>query len=164
MTAYNLPANAGDIRDMGSIPGSGNPLEEGMATHSSILAWRVPMDRGVWQAMVHTSQRVGHDWSDLAHMYPIPQGCRKDWINNVPKALCTWLTYIKCFIDVHFLPSFLLSHISEEAPLPGRITWGLFVRNDTQQPGPSVRKDGCIGDVHLFRTGHHVCFSSFGML
>ena len=28
-------------------------LEEGMATHSSILAWRIPMDRGVWQATVH---------------------------------------------------------------------------------------------------------------
>ena len=30
-----------------------DPLEEGMATHSSILAWRIPMDRGAWQASVH---------------------------------------------------------------------------------------------------------------
>ena len=30
-----------------------DPLEEGMATHSSILAWRIPMDRGTWQATVH---------------------------------------------------------------------------------------------------------------
>jgi len=30
-----------------------NPLEEGMTTHSSILAWRIPMDRGAWQAIVH---------------------------------------------------------------------------------------------------------------
>ena len=28
-------------------------LEEGMATHSSILAWRIPMDRGAWQAAAH---------------------------------------------------------------------------------------------------------------
>ena len=28
-------------------------LEEGMATHSSILVWRIPMDRGVWRAAVH---------------------------------------------------------------------------------------------------------------
>ena len=34
----NLPANTGDIRDAGLIPGSGRSLEEGMATHSSILA------------------------------------------------------------------------------------------------------------------------------
>ena len=30
-----------------------DPLEEEMAIHSSILAWRIPMDRGVWQATVH---------------------------------------------------------------------------------------------------------------
>ena len=30
-----------------------DPLEEGMATHSSILAWRISMDRGAWQATVH---------------------------------------------------------------------------------------------------------------
>ena len=30
-----------------------DPLEEGLATHSSILAWRIPMDRGAWQAIVH---------------------------------------------------------------------------------------------------------------
>ena len=30
-----------------------DPLEEGMATQSSILAWRIPMDRGAWQAIAH---------------------------------------------------------------------------------------------------------------
>ena len=30
-----------------------DPLEEGMATHSSILAWRIPVDRGAWWATVH---------------------------------------------------------------------------------------------------------------
>ena len=30
-----------------------DPPEEGMATHSSILAWSIPMDRGAWQATVH---------------------------------------------------------------------------------------------------------------
>ena len=30
-----------------------DPLEKGMATHSSILAWRIPMDRGAWWATVH---------------------------------------------------------------------------------------------------------------
>ena len=29
-----------------------DPLEKGMATHSSFLAWRIPMDRGAWQATV----------------------------------------------------------------------------------------------------------------
>ena len=35
---------------LGSIPGLGIFLEEGMATHSSIIAWRIPMNRGAWQA------------------------------------------------------------------------------------------------------------------
>ena len=30
-----------------------DPLEKGMATHSSILAWRIPVDRGAWWATVH---------------------------------------------------------------------------------------------------------------
>ena len=30
-----------------------DPLEEGMATHSAISAWRIPMDRGAWQTTVH---------------------------------------------------------------------------------------------------------------
>ena len=36
-------------------------LEEGMTTQSSILAWRIPMDRGAWRATVLGSQRVRHD-------------------------------------------------------------------------------------------------------
>ena len=38
----NPPASAGDIRHTGSILSLEDPLEEGMATHSSILAWRIP--------------------------------------------------------------------------------------------------------------------------
>ena len=37
-----------------------DPLEEGIATHSSILAWRIPMDRGAWQAIVHGVARIAH--------------------------------------------------------------------------------------------------------
>ena len=37
-----------------------DPLEEGMATRSSILAWRIPKDRGVWRATVHGVQGVKH--------------------------------------------------------------------------------------------------------
>ena len=38
-----------------------DPLEEGMATHSIILTWRIPMDRETWRAMSMGSQRVRHD-------------------------------------------------------------------------------------------------------
>ena len=62
----NLHANAGDIREMGLTPGREDPLEQGTAPHSSILAWRIPWteEPGGLQSM--GSQRVRHDWSDLA--------------------------------------------------------------------------------------------------
>ena len=56
-----MPANAGDIR--GSIPGWENPLEEGMATHSSILAWKIPRREEPGGLQPMGSQRVRHDWA-----------------------------------------------------------------------------------------------------
>ena len=41
-----------------------DPLEEDMATHSSILAWRMPMDRGTWRATVHG---VAESWTRLSN-------------------------------------------------------------------------------------------------
>ena len=43
----NLPAKAGDIKDVGFIPGSGRSLEEGMATDPSILTWRIHGQRSL---------------------------------------------------------------------------------------------------------------------
>ena len=40
-----------------------DPLEEGMAVHSSVLAWRIPMDRGAWWAAVHG---VAESWTQLS--------------------------------------------------------------------------------------------------
>ena len=42
-----------------------DPLEEGMATHSSILAWRIPWTEQPGGLQSMGSQRVGHNWSDL---------------------------------------------------------------------------------------------------
>ena len=41
-----------------------DPLEEGMATHSNILAWRIPMDREAWRATVHG---VTKSWTRLSN-------------------------------------------------------------------------------------------------
>ena len=57
----NLPVNAGDIRDVGSILGLGRSLEEGMVTHSSILVWRIPWREKPGRPQSWGSQRVGHD-------------------------------------------------------------------------------------------------------
>ena len=59
----NPPANAGDIRDAGLIPELGRlgSLEEGMATHSSTLAWRIPWTEEPGGLQSTGSPRVGHD-------------------------------------------------------------------------------------------------------
>ena len=50
LAVKNPPASAGDL---GLNLGQEDPLEEGMATYSSILAWRIPPDRGAWWATGH---------------------------------------------------------------------------------------------------------------
>ena len=61
----NLPANAGDIRQMQvRSPGWEDPLEKGMATHSSILAWRIP-----WTGSLVGYSPQGCEQSDLAETH-----------------------------------------------------------------------------------------------
>ena len=47
--------------------GGEDSQEEGKATHSSILAWRIPMDRGGWRATVHGVAKSQTQLSDQAH-------------------------------------------------------------------------------------------------
>ena len=55
------PAHAGDTRDMGSIPGQEDPLQEEMATLLSILAWKIPWTEEPGGLQSAVSQRIGHD-------------------------------------------------------------------------------------------------------
>ena len=61
LVVKNMSFNSGDQRDAGSIPGSGNPLQEGKAAHSSILAWRIPWTEETGGPQSIGSQRVRHD-------------------------------------------------------------------------------------------------------
>ena len=45
-----------------------DPLEKGMATHSSVLAWRIPWTEGPGGLQSTGSQRVSHDLIDSAHI------------------------------------------------------------------------------------------------
>ena len=67
LVVKNLPVNAGNV---GSIPGSGRPLEEGMETHSSILTWRIPWTERSLNPTKVRAVAVGHDWSYLACTRP----------------------------------------------------------------------------------------------
>ena len=57
----NCPANAGNPRDTGSIPGSGRSPGEEMATHSTIVAWKIPWTEEPGRLQYMGLQRVGHD-------------------------------------------------------------------------------------------------------
>ena len=59
MVLKNPPANAGDLKDVAQSLGQENPLEEGMATRSSILAWRI------WQRSLEGCSPWSHKKSDM---------------------------------------------------------------------------------------------------
>ena len=59
--AKNPSVNAGDIRDVGSVPGRVDPLEEEMAAHSSILAWKIPCTEEPGRLPSMDPQRVGYN-------------------------------------------------------------------------------------------------------
>ena len=61
LVVKNLLAHAEDLRGWGLIPASGDPLEEGMAAYSSILAWRIPWTQEPSGLQSMGSQRVGYN-------------------------------------------------------------------------------------------------------
>ena len=61
LVVKNAPANAGDARDVGSIPGCNDPLEKEMTIHSSSLACRIPWTEEPGGPQSKGSQRVRHD-------------------------------------------------------------------------------------------------------
>ena len=61
LVVKNLPANAGDVRDAGSIPGLERFPGGGNATHFSILAWRIPQTEEPGGLQSIGPLRVTHD-------------------------------------------------------------------------------------------------------
>ena len=75
-TVKNLPAMRETwVRSLGWE----DPLEEGMATHSGILAWGIPMDRGSWRATVHGVTEL--DMTERLSTY-IKQRSNKDLLHS----------------------------------------------------------------------------------
>ena len=64
-----------------------DPLEEDMATHSSILAWRIPLDRGAWRATVHGVTKSQHHWG-TKHSTTELNNCKRSHIAHKAKNIC----------------------------------------------------------------------------
>ena len=78
----NPPANAGDL-------GGEDPLEEGMATHSRILAWRIPMDRGTWRATTWRGWKELDTTEQLSTaQYSVSQSPISSFLLPKPKSIC----------------------------------------------------------------------------
>ena len=80
LVVKNPPANASRPQRCRFNPLFGKvPLEEGMATHSSILAWRIPRNEEPGGLLSMGSPRVGHDWGDyhtrLVMLKMFPRAC-----------------------------------------------------------------------------------------
>ena len=67
LVVKNLPAKVGDIRDTGSIPGSGRSPQGGHGNPVQYSCLKNPMDRGAWQAIVYRISE-GHDWKWLSRL------------------------------------------------------------------------------------------------
>ena len=100
------PASAGDIRDMGSILGLEDPLKEEMATHSSILAWRIP-----WTEEPSRLQSWGHKDS---HMTEVTADTRFYVYIDVISLRLLWSAY---WVNYDSVPSLLFtSRLSNTKP------------------------------------------------
>ena len=69
LSSKESTCNAGATEDAGSTPGSGRSPGGGHGNPLQYSCLENPVDRGPWQATVHSIQRVGHDWSNLACMH-----------------------------------------------------------------------------------------------
>ena len=64
-----------------------NPLEEGMATHSSILAWIIPKDSGAWWATVHGDRKE----SDMTKHYTFTAHIKRDYRDMTKLMVWAWM-------------------------------------------------------------------------
>ena len=85
--------------------GQEDPLDKGKATHSSILAWRIPMDKGAWRTTVHGSQSDVTEWLSTAQHIA-------DW----QKQCCHSLSEQQRDSAIHMHVSIL-----PQTPLPSRL-------------------------------------------
>ena len=71
-----------------------DPLEEGKATHSSILAWRIPMDRGTWWATVRGVANMTKQLSTAQQSFKIKKSLLKYSLYTVCSN-CIYVQYIQ---------------------------------------------------------------------
>ena len=85
LVVKNQPANAGHVRHVSPVPGWGRSHargQEGMAAHSSILAWRIPWTEEPGGLQSIGALRVGCNWGDLALMHAQRNTMEREFFRN----------------------------------------------------------------------------------
>ena len=94
--------------DLGSIPGWEDPLEKGMATHSSILPQRIPWIEEPGRLQPTGSQRVGHDWVSFIITSNWHHQCPLQLVSTCPNWSSAMLHYLPgfgCLCQSHAFPT-----------------------------------------------------------
>ena len=128
LVVKNTPANARDVKpiNVGLIPGLGRSPGEGMATHSSILAWRIPWTEESDGLKHMESQRVGHYWATNTFTFQSWKNCKKPQFSSCKEA-SHWLGPILIQDDLILLwlnPQRL--HFQTRSPQPPQIRNAVF--------------------------------------
>ena len=76
--------------------GRGDPLEKGMATHSRVLAWRIPWTKEPGRLQSIGSQRIRHNWSDLTQWLIY-------FVYLLKEAACSFIAPCYCFPHFFFI-------------------------------------------------------------
>ena len=114
---YSLPSNQtwlscnADLRDVGSIPGSGRSPGVGHGNPFQYSYLENPMDRGTWRATVQGWQRVRHGWSDLACRHR-PLSHSKQWrVEWELRSKTLVVGIVPCSLAIHAFYSTPVLHI-----------------------------------------------------
>ena len=134
----NLPANAGDLSNCSLIPGAARYPGGGNGNTTSTLAWRFPWTDEPGGLQSIWSQRVGQDWSDLAHNW----FAKSSAVSGVQWSCSVIHIHISITL-LFFLPSFVLFYFG----LLTRRTllWSQNVRKVTFSPYKEDKVENCLG-------------------
>ena len=140
--------------------GQEDPLEEGMATHSSTLAWRIPWTEDPERLQSMGSQRVGHDWETSLLLWYTKGDTLNQWRVlglswgfselRLSKVFRTQPEHRKCSIKVSYYYCSGEEMATHSSILVWRFPW-------TEEPGgpqsmgsQRVRRDWAIAHVHYY--------------
>ena len=121
-----------------------------MATHSSILAWRIPGTEGPSGLLFMGSHRVGHNWSDLAYVYVCVCVCVYILsLLSLPPTLPNPIP-----LDLHRAPSWISCAIQQLSTSYFFYTWWC-IYDSTTLSVHSILFSGCIQRVYIYFPQEH---------